>query len=90
MGWKGNCRSGVALATLLVVGYGTPLHLRDVAVASWQPVLLVLSTELIGVAGRRRLLGAQPGGLTLGFALHLHCESKKTRPLTLAHNFTKY
>jgi len=31
--------------------------------------LLVLSTEVMGVAGRWRL--AQPGGLTLGFALHL-------------------
>jgi len=32
--------------------------------------LLVLSTELMGVAGRKRLV-AQPGGLTLRFVLHL-------------------
>jgi len=32
--------------------------------------LLVLSTELMGVAGCRRLV-AQPGGLTLRLALHL-------------------
>jgi len=31
--------------------------------------LLVLSTVLTCVAGRRRLV-AQPGGLTVGFALH--------------------
>ena len=37
----------------------------------WQPIfLLALSTELMGVAGRRRL-AAQPGGLTLGFAVNL-------------------
>ena len=31
---------------------------------------LVLSTEPVGVAGRMRLV-AQPGGLTLGYALRL-------------------
>jgi len=33
-------------------------------------LFLVLSTELMDVAGCRRLV-AQPGGLTLGFAVHL-------------------
>ena len=35
-------------------------------------VLLVLFTKLIRWTGRKRLV-TQPGGLTLGFALHLVC-----------------
>ena len=46
---------------------------------------LILSTELMSVAGRSRLV-AQPGGLTFGFVLHLvqtasaaHCECVRMR-----------
>ena len=62
--WNYGCR------WLLEIAFRSPKEHHYIG----NQFLLVLSTELISVTPV-----VQPGGLTLGFALHLHRESKKNK-----------